>query len=218
MIYAFCYTLIMNYYDETIEKINKLLIENKQEEIKSIIEDELKAPYLPNDFEKQIKDIYSKLNISKVSNKQLSYDEINEYLFSTPEKQLIAVEQLNNFNLRDYIDLVNKYLTSNGYINAKALLIDSLVNQEISDEVKYSNNGIDYTFIPKFIIPIEKSDGFLSAIKYLENFYMKDPSKLLMSKDLVYKETLLSLPINLEEEEGIILAKKAIDYIEEAFK
>jgi len=208
----------MNYYDETLEKINKLLKENKDEEIKSIIENELKVPYLPKEFEEKIKDIYSKLSISKISNKELSYDEIKDYLFSTPERQLIAVDQLNNYNLRDYIDLINEYLTSDGFINAKALLIDSLVNQEISEEIKYSSDGVDYTFIPRFIVPIEKSDGYLSAIKYLNDYYMKDPSKLLMAKDLVYKEALLSLPLNLEEEEGQIIAKKAIEYIEDAFK
>jgi len=207
----------MNYYDEAIIKINKFIEENKINDAIDLIEEELKAPYLPIDFEKKIKDIHSKISISKTNNQRLTYDEIEEYLFSTYEKQLIAVVELNNYNLRDYVDLINRYLTSDGYINAKALLIDSLVKQEISDEIKYSNEGIEYTFIPKFVLPVEESDGFINAINYINEYYMKEPSKLLMAKDLVYKEALLSLPLNLEAEEGEILAKKAIDYIEEAF-
>lgn len=208
----------MNYYDEALTKINKLIEENKINDAIDLINEELKAPYLPIDFEKKIKDIHSKISVSKTNNQRLTYDEIEEYLFSSYEKQLIAVVELNNYNLRDYVDLINKYLTSDGYINAKALLIDSLVKQEISDEIKYSNEGIEYTFIPKFVLPVEESDGFINAINYLNEYYMKEPSKLLMAKDLVYKEALLSLPLNLEAEEGEILAKKAIDYIEEAFK
>lgn len=208
----------MNYYDEALTKINKLIEENKINDAIDLIEEELKAPYLPIDFEKKIKDIHSKIAVTKTSNQKLTYDEIEEYLFSTYEKQLIAVIELNNYNLRDYVDLINRYLTSDGYINAKALLIDSLVKQEISDEIKYSNEGMEYTFIPKFVLPVEESDGFINAINYLNDYYMKEPSKLLMAKDLVYKEALLSLPLNLEAEEGEILAKKAIDYIEEAFK
>lgn len=208
----------MNYYDEALTKINKLIEENKINDAIDLIEEELKAPYLPIDFEKKIKDIHSKISVSKTNNQRLTYDEIEEYLFSSYEKQLIAVVELNNYNLRDYVDLINRYLTSDGYTNAKALLIDSLVKQEISDEIKYSNEGIEYTFIPKFVLPVEESDGFINAINYLNEYYMKEPSKLLMAKDLVYKEAVLSLPLNLEAEEGEILAKKAIDYIEEAFK
>ena len=38
-----------------------------------------------------------------------------------------------------------------------------------------------------------------------------------MAKSLLYKELMLNLPINLEESEGVIIAKDICEYIEEAF-
>ena len=56
-----------------------------------------------------------------------------------------------------------------------------------------------------------------STNKYLEEYYLKDPSKLKMAKSLLYKELMLTLPITLEESEGLYVAKDICEYIEEAF-
>ncbi len=206
----------MNYYDETLEKIEKLLNENKEDEALLIINDELRQAYVPKDFEEKLikyKNSYQK----ELVKKSLSDDEIIEYLKGPKEKQLIAVSLLDKKNLRDYVDVCNAYLSGDGFINAKVLLIDSLIRQEIGDDITFNNNGLEFNFIPKYQLPIEESDGYSSGNKYLEDYYMKDPSKLKMAKSLLYKELMLNLPINLEESEGVIIAKDICEYIEEAF-
>ena len=206
----------MNYYDETLEKIEKLLSENKEDEALLIINDELRQAYIPKDFEEKLfkyKDSFQK----ELVKKSLSDDEIIEYLKGPKEKQLIAVSLLDKKNLRDYVDVCNAYLSGDGFINAKVLLIDSLIRQEIGDDISFNNNGLEFNFIPKYQLPIEESDGYSSGNKYLEDYYMKDPSKLKMAKSLLYKELMLNLPINLEESEGVIIAKDICEYIEEAF-
>lgn len=209
----------MDYYDELLLNVYKLLNENKTEDLRNLINNELKHAYVPRDIENKLRDILNDLGPSETIKKSFSDDEIFEYLKGSKEKQLIAVELLNKKNLREYIDICNEYLSNeNAFINAKVLLIDSLVNQEIGEEISFKNEGLEYNFIPKYVIPIIESDGFISGKKYLEDIYLKEPSKLKMSMDLLYKDLMMSLPINLDDVEGIELSKKIVAYIEEAFK
>ena len=206
----------MNYYDETLDKIENLLKEKKEELVLELIKDELKQTYIPKEFENKL---YEYLDLINPLNtvKSISDEEIEEFLYSTNEKQLLAVDALNKRNLRDYIDICNKYLCSNAYLNAKVLLVDSLIRQEINEDIKMNNNGIEYEFIPKFLLPVEESDGFISGIKYLNENYLKEPSKFELAKNLLYKEMILLLPINQDENEGLIIAQNIIKYIDNAF-
>ena len=206
----------MDYYDETLEKIDKLLKENNDKAVLDIINDELKQAYIPRDFEAKLYDYLDKIRPQKIT-KTISDDEIIDFLKSSNEKQLLAVDALNKRNLRDYIDLCNDYLCSDAFLNAKVLLVDSLIRQEINEDIKMNNNGIEYEFIPKFLLPVEESDGFISGIKYLCDYYLKGPSKLELAKNLLYKELILLLPINQDENEGIIIAKNITKYIDDAF-
>ena len=206
----------MNYYDETLEKIENLLKEDKEKEVLDLINDELKQTYIPKDFENKLYEYLDKIKPQNIV-KSISDEEIEEFLYSTNEKQLLAVDALNKRNLRDYIDICNKYLCSDGFINAKVLLVDSLIRQEINEDIKMNNKGIEYEFIPKFLLTIEESDGFISGNKYLNDYYLKEPSKLELAKNLLYKEMILLLPINQDENEGLIIAKKITKYIDDAF-
>lgn len=209
------YNLVMNYYDETLLKIEELLKDNKKDEAIHIIDEELKQAYIPKDFNEKL--LEYKKELKTTSRKELSDEELIEYLKGNNEQQLFAVAYLDKKNLRDYIDVCEDYLTSDGYINAKVLLVDSLVRQEINEEIKMNKEGLEITFIPKYVWPIEISEGFESGIKYLIEYYLKEPSKLEIAKSLLYKEAILELPINLEESEGIIKAKNIIKYVDDAF-
>ncbi len=205
----------MNYYDDILNKINELIKNNDINKALSIVEEELRAPYLPKDFNEKLLSIYD--NFHKNNTFIMNDEMIEDFLYSTNEKQLIAVDQLNKKNLREYIDLCNEYLTSKGFINAKVLLVDSLIRQEIGEEIKMDKDGLLFEFIPKYQLPIEESDGYLSGKKYLNDYYLKEPSKAKIALDLLYKEMIMNLPINMNEEEGIEIAIKIIDYINCAF-
>lgn len=205
----------MNYYEETLNKIEELINTNHKDEALEIINEELKQIYIPKDFNEKLISYYN--DLKPKSKKELNDDEIVEYLNNDNEHQLFAVSYLDKKNLRDYIDICNDYLCGKGFINAKVLLIDSLIRQEISEEIKMINEGIEYTFIPKYIWPIEISEGYESGIKYLNEHYLKEPSKLEIAKSLLFKEAMLILPLNLENSEGIIKAKNIIKYVDDAF-
>lgn len=93
-----------------------------------------------------------------------------------------------------------------------------MIRQEISDEFTYINEGIEYNFIPRYVMLPEESLGFQKAYKLLEDIFMKDPSMFQMSKSLLYKECLMALPLSYDEQEGEDLANKIKEYILDAFK
>ena len=208
----------MNYYDDALLKIENLINDGKYEDALKVIDEELNVPYVPKDIETKLNYLLDEIKpfIHKIES--ISLEDLEKYLFMDKEHQLIAVSELDKYNLRDYVDLCNKYLSSDGFKNAKVLLIDSLIRQEINEEIHYIDSGMDYTFIPKYIVPIEMSDGFVSSKKLLEDEYMKEPSKLLMAMDLLYKDCLLSLPLNLDKSEGEYIADNIIEYISKAFE
>ena len=204
----------MNYYEELIKNIEELISSNKLDEARKLINEELSLPYIPKDIEEKLL-IYSdtlKEN-SRVRN-SLDDDEIVEYLLSKDEKQLIAVDTLSKKNLRDYIDVCEEFLKGNGNVNAKALLIDSLIRQSINYDFIYVNNSLLLKFNPVNLQIIEETDGFIEASKAISDNYFKDPSKIQLGLQLLFKEAMLSLP---NEIDGKIVSKKIIDYIENAF-
>lgn len=207
----------MNYYDEILNKIEELISKEEYSETLKIIEEELNVPYIPREIESKFNSYYEEIKQKTFIYKSLNDEEIEKYLFMDKEHQLIAVSELDKKNLRDYLDLCNKYLSSKGFKNAKVLLIDSLIRQEINEEVKYVDEGLEYNFIPKYVIEVENSLGFLEAKKVIDDEFMKDPSMNKLAMDLLYKECLMALPVNLDKDEGDYKAKEIIKYIYKAF-
>lgn len=207
----------MSYYDDLIKKIDSLIQEKNYQEASSLINKELSMPYVPRDIESMLSNKLKNIPISNET-KSMQDEDIVLYLKGDETKQLRAIEELNRRNLRDYIDICNEYLKSDSYINAKVLLIESLLRQEISEEITMSQDGVEYTFIPKYIVPPEMSDGYVEAVNILNNKFMKEPSKFELAKQLIYKDCLLALPLSYNKDEGTLLAEKAFEFIEDAFK
>lgn len=203
----------MNYYDELIENIDKYIKEKDYDQAKTLILNELNLAYVPRDIEDKLNNYLSTIKEATYALKSLTDEDISAYLKASYEKQLIACDELGKRNLRDYIDVCNNYLKSNGFKNAKALLIDSLIRQEINYAFEYVNDSSLLVFNPSKLKVIEETDGFISAKAKLEENYMKDPSKVQMGLELLYKEALLSLPAEISED----VAEKIIAYIDEAF-
>lgn len=208
------YNCFMNYYEELIKNIEDLLNNKKYDEAKSIIDNELNLPYVPKEIEEKLNQYLLIIKDATFALKLLSDEEIEAYLKDNETKQLIAVDELSKRNLRDYIDVIYEYLKDDGYINAKALLIDSLIRQEINYEFEYVNNCSLIKFNPSKLEVIEKTDGFNTAYTLIEENYLKDPSKAHMGIELLYKEALLSLPNQID---GKLISEKIINYIDKAF-
>ena len=208
----------MNYYDELLSKLDELMDNKRYKEAEKLIDDELSMAYVPKDIESKLKEYKDEVKVYTFRSRSLNDEQIEEYLFNDPEHQLRAVTELDKRNLRDLIDLCDKYLRSNGFINAKVLLIDSLIRQQIDHRFVYINNDDRYEFNPKDVKKADEAEGYLSAINCLQEYYLKEPSKLLLAEQLLNKEALLALPFNLSYEDGIKIAEKIENYIDGAFK
>lgn len=212
-----CYTNVcMNYYDETIIKIRSLIDTSQFDEAERLIRNELDLPYVPKDFEIELNDLLMKIRKTKQPS-SLSDEQIEQYLYMDDQHQIVAVDDLNRKNLRDYYELCNDYLQKGTFSNAKVLLIDSLIRQEINKEFSYIKDGKMIVFNPSKILPPEESPGYKSCINLLNETFMKEPSKLLLAKQLLYKEAIMMLPDSLNEDDGIYLSEKISDYINNAF-
>ena len=208
----------MNYYDELLTKLDELMDNKHYKEAEKLIDDELSMAYVPKDIESKLKEYKDEVKVYTFRSRSLNDEQIEEYLFNDPEHQLRAVTELDKRNLRDLIDLCDKYLRSNGFINAKVLLIDSLIRQQIDHRFVYINNDDSYEFNPKDVKKADEAEGYLSAINCLQEYYLKEPSKLLLAEQLLNKEALLALPFNLSYEDGIKIAERIENYIDGAFK
>lgn len=211
------YLLKMNYYDETIEKIKEYIDCNDFLSAKAIILEELKQVYIPADFEKSLYSYLSIINDNLNTNKTYSINDIEAFLMQDEQHQLIAVDYLDKLNLRDHIDICDSYLRQGSYKNGKVLLIDSLIRQQVDHEFTYIDDNNTYNFNPIKIPKIEESDIYKYIYNVLNDYYMKEPSKLMLAIQLLNKEMLLSLPNIIDIQYGNDIADKIINYIDSAF-
>lgn len=203
----------MNYYDEIINKIENLIDNQEYDEALRLVKNELDVAYIPKDIEEKLHEFLYNLQVHTYKTKTISDEDIEKFLNMDEAHQLLAVNELDHKNLRDYIALCQKYLNSSGFKNGKVLLIDSLIRQEINHEFTYDDSSLTYEFNPSNLKPIEQTDGYLKCLKMLEDHYMKEPSFLIMAKQLLAKEALSILPLSIVEEESEYVFKKITDYI-----
>ena len=204
----------MNYYEEILNEIEENIDNGQFLEAERLIRNELSVSYIPRDVERKLNEYLSRIRRDSFEKRSLSDEQIEDYLQKDEIHQLMAVDELNKKNLRNYVDTIQSYLSGDGYLNGKALLIDSLIRQEINCDFIYNGE----TFNPSKIIVPEKSEGFLSALELIRERFMKDPSMMAMAEQLLYKEALMALPETLNKEEGIAIADKIIVYILNAFE
>lgn len=207
----------MNYYDETLDKIKDLIGNEEYEEAKRLIQNELEVSYVPRDFERKLYELLDIVKEKTFKVKTISDEDIEKYLKMDNDHQIIAVDALDKRNLRNYIDMCSSYLKGDGFINAKVLLIDSLIKQEINHVFEYRKNDEIIKFNPSNIDNIQESEGYISCLNALRERFMKEPSMLYMAEQLLYKEALMALPDILNNKDGILLAGKIEKYICDAF-
>ena len=101
----------MNYYDEILEKIHALLANGKSTQALLILDEELGMPYVPKDFEEKLLELKSSIQFEE-GRKSYSDEDLERMLKGSNDEQLIAINELNARNLRNYHDLINDYLNS----------------------------------------------------------------------------------------------------------
>lgn len=211
-----------NYYLQIIKEI-KLDIEHKKYESSILkIEEELKMPYIPNDIELELKNIYkdlmfliksesnldesSKWNIEKISLCLKNVKDIN--------CQIFAIEALKNFNARKIEDdITDFFLNKNINNESKTMLLFVLAEQE------YDKDFNVFKYNKKIVINPKKIDlGYfknllLQIYKILDDYiYNENPSLFNIAKTCAESYFYNVFPDVLSNKEGIKELSAAIIY------
>lgn len=210
---------MMNYYNELIETIEDSIKEEDFHEARRLIINELNMPYVPRDIEEKLNDYLKIVDQHFQRNESLSEEQIAEFLLNGDEQhQLLAVSKLDKMNLRDHVDLCEQYLLKDASINARALLIDSLIAQQIDHEFHYKNKDRMISFTPSRMVRVTETKSFQYCISRLNDDLMKEPSKLKLAGQLLYKEFMLNLPEEIKTENCDRIVSHIEEYIEDAFE
>ncbi len=207
----------MNYYDEVIEKITKLINDEEYEEAGRLIANELEMPYVPKEAEERLHELLDELHYLNPVEKKLSDTKIEQFLFSDNDHQLLAVNELDHRNLREYIPLCQQYLSSDGFANAKALLIDSLIAQQIDHVFSCGKGQEKISFNPSAMKRVNETYSYELCLGKIYENYLKEPSKAKLAEQLLYKEFLMTLPLVIEEKDCDRLTEKIVSFIDQAF-
>lgn len=131
-----------NYYDELIERINEHIKTNNNKEAILLIEEELRLPYIPIDYEKKILKIYQDINnelgIKKNKNHVFSKDEIIDIFLKFNNEHsndfLLEISQLMlSYSWNNYLsEIQNIFNLTTIKKNVKASIYNVLSIQNIN--------------------------------------------------------------------------------------
>lgn len=207
-------------YQEILAEIDQLIELGKWQEAYMKILHELSMPYIPSEVEAYLLELKKSYEASENLKKQgrlLSEEELFDYLKGDLAHQMMAVAQLCERNLRNYLDVIQEVLSSKPHILLQAVIIEALINQQIHESMTIEQDGLQITFEPCTIEEPLKSDGALASIALLQTWFENEnPSFLAMCIDCLVKECYLRLPINVEEDESEALSLAIATYVFQA--
>lgn len=206
------------FYEEIQTEIKALMDNKNYDEAQRLILNELNMPYVPASFEKEMQIYLNEIKaVKKENTKILSAEDIIEGLNGNEAMQLQAINALNQANCRQFIDEIQDYFNSKPHLNLQALLIDTLIDQQLMDEFTVFKDDVEITFIPRYVEKPSDTDGFTEAEKCFESWFGSDnPSFVELCRQYLIQETFLMLPLAYEQDEGLLLALSIAEAVSES--
>ncbi|MDF9824115.1 hypothetical protein M2475_000465 [Breznakia sp. PF5-3] len=218
----------MDYYDALIVNVKELINNNKIMEAYSILKEELNMPYIPFTHESELNALFvecKQMLQSDTQSKKHHDEDIETLLFGSVDEANMACEILRNSNIRKYLDIVEAYLSDKPHYLIRTLLIEILMEQDVSDEIKLMYEGLEVSFVPVYVERIQENEATMEMVKLLKNYFENDnPTFYKMCVECLVKELYLKLPFNVVLDEINYLVVAIIEYVykangdEEAFK
>lgn len=173
-----------SYYQEIIDKIKNLILENNWNHALILVKDELKMPYIPNEQETILKllqdEIENHLTINtKIKNRDWNLQEISKVLMNPFDEELhpMAFYYLQSQNVRLILSEIEKYLISKIFSNAnKTELLFILKNQDINQDFKVVKTHGVFIVNPSKLIPWNDLSIYQAIVKLFEDeVYIDNP-------------------------------------------
>ncbi|MEG0527874.1 MAG: DUF3196 family protein [Longicatena sp.] len=204
------------YYEDISSKVKQLMEEEDFQSAYKILEEELSMPYIPRNMEAKLIEAYNacrselKLNQSKVYEEE----DVDAMLAGSLEEQFLAIEQLKKSNIRNHFEAIQNYLSGDVNVLVRAMLIEAMMEQNITDEFTSKVEGMDVTFSPCAIEMPMEAEGVSAAINILREWFENDnPTFTIMCVETLVKEAYMRLPFNIDEDEKEALACAIARYV-----
>lgn len=204
------------YYEDILKKAEALIAEEQYEKAYAILDEELSMPYIPKEYEEPLIAYYNQCRSEcKWKDAAGSRDEnIEALLNGSLEEAFLAIEQLKKSNIRNHMNAVSLYLSDQPHFLVRSLLIEAMMEQNITDEVCVEIDGLEVSFSPCSIDAPMDSDGALMAVEQLRDWFENDnPTFTTMCVETLVKEAYLRLPFNIEEDDALPLAAAIANYV-----
>jgi hypothetical protein len=182
-----------NYYWLIRYKIEALIEANQLQKALSVVEEELKMPYIPKDyveyFETLGKQLTNQLKLSQKKDyfKNLSNEDFSSMLLNEKDETnlLVLVEQFNNRNARSLIATISNFVGLDYIANyIKMALLEILHDQAIDHDFVLSNKGQSIKINPLQLEPLFQQEGFKKSIKLIDGF---SNSITISQKEIAYE-------------------------------
>ena len=197
-------------YQDVINTIRQRIDEGQLEEALSLLEEELRMPYIPLEVEGILRQLHAYVKAQQSPAPRASVltpSQIVAYLNGDEEHQLAAVVALSALNLRAQLPLINEAFEVLSTRILKSLLVNVCLEQALTEEFTFTDQGITYTFIPAALTAPQESEGYLAAkstlVEWLEN---DNPSLLMLALQQLDHIVLLKLPESFDADEALDLA------------
>ncbi len=211
--------------DEFKAVIDELMKKRRYDEALPLIESELAQPYLPPGF-LQVYQQYKQEIKASIRNETNTLDAKTCFeMLMHDDNSWMALSQLSEFALMKHIDAIQQVFTFSNNPFSVGLLIQLCVEQQLSATFTMNKDGQRIEFIPMYVQSIEDSEGYKSIEKKIKDIFENDnPSIMNMALQLLMQESIMLLPLSLEEDDtnpvGFAIIKAVLDAMgdEDAWK
>ena len=190
------------YYDVIAIYLNILKELEEFEEAINILIEELSMPYIPYQYESLFNAAYDEILLAKqeanytleAKNQIFSVDEIAVLLDKeecNDDLLYMALDQLQQLNVRMIIPAIERFLLNpKKHSFAKSIIMETLIEQQIDDEIQVFKNGVIYDFNPAYL-PLVLSQNAYEGIYRLLERELEDENPSLLALCQEYLEYLL---------------------------
>ena len=205
-------------YQDILNEIQTLITSGEVKQARSRILEELNMPYVPHDVENELNKLLNGVGLPEAKKVLLSDEQLEQWLLgNNPQRQVAALNQLQNSNLRNYTALIQQAFDTQCDLAMQSLLISMMIEQQINESFHVERNGFAIEFVPAVIeYPLE-CEGVIQAVEQLREWYENEnPSFLNLCLDVLAKECYLMLPMSVDETDSLALCLAVIQYVYQA--
>jgi hypothetical protein len=207
-----------DFYQELINKMQKLVDDQQWLQLNQLVDEELSMPYIPHDFHDTLLRFKQLIpQESTVRYIDMDYDSLEKWLNGDYHQQVFGLQRLTKSNVREYLTLILNYLCNIEFISIGCLLIDLLIEQNINQDVSYNYRGKQLIFNPSCTLHPYDTVAFNDGWAYLNKYYLHSPDKGKFAQDLWLKEAYFHLPGEIKVEASQLMLDELTLFVESLF-